>query len=88
MAFTSNNTQQKSKNQFSARMVTKVNGNMVNWVHPTDDFARKVCGVKSVTDIPFAVAAEKLPYFLDSDKVICIVTEITDDFEAIAIEEY
>lgn len=86
MAFDQNKTQ-KSKNQFSARIMTN-NGNMVCWAHLADDMARKVFGVSTVAEIPYAAAAEKLPELLDNERTHVIVKDMFAELTPVAITDY
>ena len=86
MAFEQNKSL-KSKNQFAARIMTN-KGNMVCWAHVTDDTARKLFGVKSVADITYAEAAEKLPQILDTDRTHVVITDMTADLEPLDVQDF
>lgn len=87
MAFNQNSST-RSKNQFAARMVSNKTNATVNWVHLTDDFARKVCGVNSVAEITPSQALEFLPSLLDNDRVSVVITDMTAEREIIPADEF
>ena len=86
MAFEQKTTQ--SKNQFAARIMSRKTDNMVCWAHVTDDTARKLFGVKSVAEIPYAAAAETLPQILDNERTYVVITDMTADLQVISPEEF
>ena len=81
-------TTSKSRNQFTARMVSNKTGATVNWVNLTDDFARRVCGANSVADITPDKALEFLPSMLDNDRVSVVITDLTAEREVISADEF
>ena len=87
MAFGQNKVT-RSKNQFAARMVSAKTGATIGWFHPTDDFARKVCGVQNVTDITAEMATAKLPALLDNGRSVVSITDMTAPLEVVAVEAY
>lgn len=87
MGFNTSSTQ-KSKNQFSARIVSNKTESMVCWAHLTDDMARRVFGVSNVTEITYAAAAEKLPLILDNERTSVRVTDMTAAIDVVDILEY
>jgi len=88
MAFNQGTSSIKSKNQFSARMVSNKTQAMINWVHITDDFARRVCGVSNASEVTAAMATDKLPPLLNSDRVSVVITDMTAELEPIPVDEY
>ena len=81
-------TSSKAKNQFTARTVSKKTGAMIAWVHPVDDFARKVCGVANASEITPAMALEHLPQFYDNELVELAITDLTSEQEVISATDY
>ena len=86
MAF--NQTQNKSKNQFAARMVSNKTGATISWVHITDDFARKVCGVTNVTEVTAEQAQMYLPDMHNNAMASIIITDMTAEREIIPASEF
>jgi len=86
MAFDQNT--KKSKNQFSARIVSKKTDEMAGWFHMTDNMARKVFGVTSVTEVTYAAAAEKLPQILDNERTSVIITDMTGEIVTVDVADF
>lgn len=86
MAF--NQAQNKSKNQFAARMVSNKTQATISWVHITDDFARKVFGVANATEVTAEQAEATLPDLLNSERASVLVTDMTADREPISPLEF
>jgi hypothetical protein len=80
--------QEKSKNQFTARQVSKKSGRMISWIHITDDFARTVCGVASVEDVTPQQAMDILPRYYDSPLAECVITDLTTERPVVAPEDF
>ena len=85
-SFTANNT--KSKNQFTARVISKKTGAMLGWFHPVDELARKLIGVSTVSEITPIQALSKLPQFFDNDLVELAITDLTADQEVVEPTAY
>ena len=79
---------EKSKNQFTARQVSKKTGRMISWIHITDDFARSVVGVASVEDVTPQQAIDILPRYYDSPLAECVITDLTTERPVISPEEF
>ena len=88
MAFNENPAITRNKNQFVARMVSKKTGAMVNWVHITDDFARKVFGANIASEVTSKQAEETLPLLLNNDYVECVITDLTLERDPIKPTEF
>ena len=86
MAFNTNNSQ-KSKSNFSARMVSNVTQATVSWVNITDDFSRKVLGCDAI-EATYAQAIEVLPSMLDNDRVSVVITDLTAARETISADQF
>ena len=84
--FTKNES--KSKNQFTARTVSRKTGRMIAWVHPVDDFARAVAGVASIEEMTAQQAQDLLPRYYENDLVELIVTDLTSEREVVAPEDF
>lgn len=82
------NKASKSKNQFSARILSKKTDAMVGWFHTTDDTARKLFGVNSVQEITYAEAVAKLPLILDNERTYVAITDMTAEIEVVAADEF
>lgn len=86
MAF--NKTQStKSRNQFSARLVSNNTNATVSFINITEDFSRKVCGC-SVEDMTFAQAEQLLPQIFDNDRYTCVITDLTAEREIIPLADF
>lgn len=78
----------KSKNQFTARLVSAKTGAMISWAHITDDFARKVFGAENVAAVTPMQAETVLPTLLSNEMVTCVVTDIITERAPIDVSEY
>ena len=85
MAF--NKAQTKSRNQFSARMVSNNTNATVSFINVTEDFSRKLCGC-NVEDMTYAQAEELLPAVFNNDRYTCVITDLTAERETIALDEF
>jgi len=76
MAFTKQNTASTSKNrnQFVAQMVSTTTGDQAGFFNMSDVMARKSFGVRSVADVTYEQALEKLPLILNSHYLEVVVT--------------
>jgi len=86
MAF--NSQQQKNKNQFVARLVSNKTQATISWLHITDDFARKVCGVSNASEVTAEQAAEALLGLVGNDYVSCVITDLTEDRDPIPATDF
>lgn len=87
MAF-NNEVKAVRKNLFTARVVSKKTGAMVSWIHITDDFARKVFGCLTASEVTAEQAATALPALMDNDMVEIKITDLVADVAQVAATDY
>ena len=78
----------KTKNQFSARMVSRLTKATVCWTPITDDFAHKVFGAADATDVTAEQAEAVLPGLLNNDMVMCVISDHSKEREVIAVDQF
>ena len=83
-----NKADNRTKNQCAVRIVSKKSGDMLGWFHPVDDYARRVFGVKSTSEITAEQAELVLPSILGNERVEVRITDMHAEIEPVNPEDF
>lgn len=87
MAFNTNKTD-KNKNQFTARLMSRKAEAMLTWINIPDALARNVFGVRTIEEITFKQAKDKLPGIFDNERSYVVVSDPSAEIEIVDTKEY
>ena len=79
--------QNKNKNLFTARLVSRRTGKLASWINPPEEFSLKVFG-KALNMVTAQEAEEKLPKLFENQYLEVVVTDLTAEIEQIDPTEY